>query len=326
MKILNEFFESQERSLDTFDFYFKDLRWATFDIETTGLSPEKSSLILSGLAIPTDDGRQIAAHQIFSQGNDEKEVIETTAELLKDIDVLITYNGASFDIPFFEKRAKHHGIDIKLPYNLDIYKLLKNHSDVGKFTPNLKQKTIESYLGLWVHRKDEIDGAESVKMYAEYLQTSSPDLERAILLHNSDDIKQLYRIMSILNSVDMDKAMSETGFVINDAIITSVTLHGQKVFIKGNQNVGNHMKFDDEKGLHSSFENNSFHIKLSLIEYMDLLFVDLNKLSLDKSKFYSSNALHGDYLALSFRGNPNYNALNILAMELVSEGLKSCTK
>jgi hypothetical protein len=52
MKTIIENITSPLFSSAPFNQYFKDLRIGVFDIETTGLSPANSYLILSGFLIP----------------------------------------------------------------------------------------------------------------------------------------------------------------------------------------------------------------------------------------------------------------------------------
>lgn len=88
-----------------FNEYFGGKRLAVFDIETTGLNSSYCKVILSGIMlIEKDKGRVI---QYFAdQTDDEAEIIEKTNAILKDVDVILTYNGKHFDLPFMEKRKK----------------------------------------------------------------------------------------------------------------------------------------------------------------------------------------------------------------------------
>jgi uncharacterized protein YprB with RNaseH-like and TPR domain len=133
------------------------------DIETTGLNPSKNKFILGGLFNKNEE----KVHQLFAETRaDEQEALAAYLDEIYKLDMVITYNGKHFDIPFIEKRAAAHKMNIEpLPYNLDLYLILNGHSPVKKFVPNLKQKTVENYMGLWVNRKDEIDGGESVELY-----------------------------------------------------------------------------------------------------------------------------------------------------------------
>jgi DNA polymerase elongation subunit (family B) len=82
-----------------------------FDIETTGLEPEKNKIILIGVK----DNRGL--HKtIPAFGEDgEKKCIEEFFQTIKDLKPTIIggYNSASFDFPFILKRAEILGVDVK---------------------------------------------------------------------------------------------------------------------------------------------------------------------------------------------------------------------
>lgn len=82
-----------------------------FDIETTGLEPEKNRIILIGVKDNRGFKKTISAF-----GDDgEKKCIEEFFEIIKELKPTIIggYNSASFDFPFILKRAEILGIDIK---------------------------------------------------------------------------------------------------------------------------------------------------------------------------------------------------------------------
>ena len=118
-------------------------------------------------------------------------------------DKLIISMAAGVDLPFVEKRwRRYSGASAALPYNLDLYLVLNGHSPIKRFVPNLKQKTVENYMGLWQSRDDEISGAESVELYNVYEKNHDPALGEKILLHNSDDILQLSRLLPVIGKSD----------------------------------------------------------------------------------------------------------------------------
>lgn len=219
----------------TFDMYFKDKSFAVFDIETTGLSPAYCKVILSGILLAKGDECQVI--QFFAdQVSDEKEIIQQTADILKSVDYVITYNGRHFDIPFMEKRARKHEVDFDIcPYDLDLYLIVNGHSELKSVLPNLKQKSIEVFMGLASGRDDEISGGESIELYHRYMSTKSFDLERKILLHNHDDLIQLYRILPIISKVNFHKAMFKLGFLAGDFLIRKVTMSGRDLHVLGSQ-------------------------------------------------------------------------------------------
>lgn len=219
----------------TFNMYFKNKSFAVFDIETTGLSPAYCKVILSGILLAEGDECQVI--QFFAdQVGDEKEILQQTVDILKSVDYIITYNGRHFDIPFMEKRARKHKIDFDIcPYNLDLYLIVNGHSELKTVLPNLKQKSIEIFMGLASGRDDEISGKESVDLYHRYMTTKSFDLERQILLHNHDDLIQLYRILPIISKVNFHKAMFKLGFVAGNVLIQRVNMAGRDLHVFGSQ-------------------------------------------------------------------------------------------
>ena len=144
--------------------YFGGLTYATFDIETTGLTPKFCSTVLTGFAV--EDCGRLKSRQYFAENlNKEMDVLEQTLSEFNELDFLVTYNGASFDMPFILERLKKNGMKPgRIPYNLDLFPIVRRFSDIRTFVPNLRQKTLENFLGLWDHREDKIDGGASVEV------------------------------------------------------------------------------------------------------------------------------------------------------------------
>lgn len=335
MKIIKEKYSEYTIKNKTFDFFFNEKNTGTFDIETTGLSPKNSQLILSGFVLPQDDGNFLCV-QIFAESLDEEFlVLLETYKILSTLDSIVTYNGARFDIPFIEKRLSyylesgdpmvmetlaHCDFDFtELPYNLDLYKLVKHHSDIGKFTPNLSQKTLENYLGIWYQRKDLINGGLSVDLYFEYLATGNPELKRQVLLHNSDDVKQLYRLLKCLPQTDLHRYLCKYGFPVSDFIVDKIKLSTRKLTIEGTKHKENfnYGFFNDEASMRGEFFNKEFNITLNLISHQSLVFVDLNLLDLDLEKFKNCEGFSQHYLVLSQDKTPVYMAVAYLVYYLI---------
>lgn len=220
--------------------YFGGLRWAVLDIETLGLSPGRAPAILCGLVTPgsTADiaGGTAAASsiplseaqnapetaeavQFFAESiagtTDEESMLTALEEALDDIDIVVTYNGRQFDLPYLAARRKKIRMPAMRPrYNLDLLPIVRYCTDIGKFVPNLKQKTLEDFCGIWDGRTDEISGRESISLYYDYLSERDPALKEKILLHNRDDIVQLYRLTDVLRRADMHKAAFRYGFPV----------------------------------------------------------------------------------------------------------------
>lgn len=218
-----------------FNMYFQGKSFAVFDIETTGLSPSNSKVILTGLLyVHSDDTAQVVQY-FADQENDEESIIRATAEALEQVDYIITYNGRHFDLPFMKKRAAKYGIDFPEPYNLDLYLLISGYAPFKDALPGLKQKNIETYMGFSNGREDLISGKESVELYHRYMETKRFDLEEKILLHNHDDIIQLYKILPIIEKLDFHKAMLKRGFLAGRFAIEEIQLKGRDLCVQARQ-------------------------------------------------------------------------------------------
>ena len=216
----------------TFDMYFEKQKAAVFDIETTGLNPSSSRLILSGI-ISVAEGKARFTQLLAEDISDEKLIIEETCRLLSEADYIVTYNGRHFDMPFLRERAAACGINVPVRYNLDLYTVIRDYSSLRQMLPGLKQKNIEEFLGISDVRKDTISGYESVKLFERYLNTGSFALRDKILLHNADDIRQLYRLLPVIRSTDFHRAMFRTGFPVSGGFIKGCRLSGKVLTVKG---------------------------------------------------------------------------------------------
>lgn len=171
-----------------------------FDIETTGFSGDYSNLYLIGCTYYKDGGWRLI--QWFADTRAcEAEVLENFFHFLTSFKVLVHFNGDKFDIPYLLKRCAA----LHLPYNfdgltsIDIYKRVKPYRrHLG--LENLKQKTIEAFLG--ISREDLYNGGQLIEVYEEYLRTGKQFLLNLLLLHNEDDLKGMPQLLPILHYPD----------------------------------------------------------------------------------------------------------------------------
>lgn len=218
-----------------FDMYFGGKSFAVFDIETTGLSPANSKVVLTGILKVDEKGQGLVQQFFADQNDDEKNVILATMDALKGVDYVITYNGRHFDMPFMTKRAEKYGLKFPDIYNLDLYLLLSGYAPFKEVLPGLKQKNIEAYMGIAISRDDEISGKESVELYNRYMETKRFELEEKILLHNHDDIIQLYKILPIIERLDLHKALFKRGFPAGRFLIDQISIKNKELHVKARQ-------------------------------------------------------------------------------------------
>ena len=101
------------------------------DIETTGLNPAVNHhFIPEGF---TACRRALCISSSQKQEPKRKKRFRYL-DILRDLDLVITYNGRHFDLPFVEKRwRRYSGASAALPYNLDLYLVLNGHSPIKRF-------------------------------------------------------------------------------------------------------------------------------------------------------------------------------------------------
>ncbi|KSV59524.1 ribonuclease H-like domain-containing protein [Acetivibrio ethanolgignens] len=173
-----------------------------FDIETTGLSADTSSLYLIGCLYYRD--KSWYTIQWFADDyQSEATLLTAFFTFMEAFDILIHYNGTSFDIPYLQKKCHQHRLSFSFDkiQSLDIYKELTPYKKLLPL-PNLKQKTVEKALGIC--RKDKYDGGQLIQVYVEYIHKKLKQEDGCetclslLLLHNCEDLQGLLQISSLL--------------------------------------------------------------------------------------------------------------------------------
>lgn len=182
-----------------------------FDIETTGFSPSHTHVYLIGCA--ARKGNVVCTTQFFAEHpSEEKLVLNAFSGLLAHYDTLITFNGMGFDIPYLQGRFQYHGLPDPFStfHSLDIFKSLSKYKNVLKLE-NLKQKTIEHFLGL--QREDTYSGGELINVYDNYVKEPSAEALTLLRLHNYEDVTGMLELLPVLSYVQLFEGNFEvTGF------------------------------------------------------------------------------------------------------------------
>ncbi|MEG0830354.1 MAG: ribonuclease H-like domain-containing protein [Anaerovoracaceae bacterium] len=303
---------------NAFEFYFKGMTIGALDIETTGLSPQNNKFILGGLAVAEKDS--LILHQFFAENIDEeKQVLTDYINEVSNLDLILTYNGKNFDIPFMKKRGS--GFCSEFPFNLDLYQIIRTSSNLKAYLPNLRQKTVENFMGFWDQRKDEISGRDSVDLYYRYMNTKDPTLKEQILLHNSDDVLQLYRLLTVLGKCDLHQALFQIGFplIFNDGmslLVNEVVLKNRGPLVVHGIQTGtpvNYISYVDENHPYSATfnkENRLFKVSVPLIHKYGLTMVDFTALDLPTAPVEKYPFFGNGLLILANQGEKNYLETN----------------
>lgn len=170
-----------------------------FDIETTGLSKEKTSLYLIGIGYYLDNDF-ITKLLFIDTPTEELELIEAFFDILSDYTHVIHFNGTKFDLPYIDYKCQKYGIENKLNAlcSVDIYQIIKPLRYL-MFPVSMRQKFIEDFLD--IKRDDKFDGGQLISVYHDYCNSHKHELLEPLLTHNKEDVLGMHKITPILNYV-----------------------------------------------------------------------------------------------------------------------------
>ena len=175
-----------------------------FDLETTGLQRGTGTVpFLYGWAVITGD-RVHFEQWLLTQLGQEAPLVEAAISQLRATDLLVTYNGASYDLPLLRTRMVMAGVDRAWPAtpHLDLLpmvrKLFRHRLDRCSL-----RRVEESVLGL--SRDHDLPGREAPELYWQFLRSGDPLPLAAVLEHNQQDVLSLARLLErLVRHVDLE--------------------------------------------------------------------------------------------------------------------------
>ena len=147
---------------------------AYIDIETTGLSLYEFKITTIALY----DGKSV---RYYIQGQN----LEEFTDDIQKYNVIVTYNGKTFDVPFIEGRL---GIRMKHAH-IDLRYVLKSLGYSGGL------KLCEKALGLDRGDLDGVDGFFAVYLWHDYRQNNNEKALETLLAYNIEDVVNLETLM-----------------------------------------------------------------------------------------------------------------------------------
>jgi uncharacterized protein YprB with RNaseH-like and TPR domain len=165
------------------------------DLETTGLS--SVPLFLVGLMYTS--GGALRVDQLFARDyTEERAVLGFAAEALGRFDVLVTFNGARFDIPFLSERMVYERLEFTPPpVHVDLLPIAR--SVVNDRTPNHKLQTLERYL-LSRKRIGDVPGSEIPAAYHDFVRTQDAGVMAGVFHHNRLDLLTMLQLVTVFLS------------------------------------------------------------------------------------------------------------------------------
>jgi uncharacterized protein YprB with RNaseH-like and TPR domain len=160
------------------------------DTETTGLSGTGTVAFVVGCGSVVEDGFEVRQY-VMPDYSDEAAMLEALLNEFRYDRVLISYNGAAFDLPVLRGRMIVNRVEREIP--------MKGHVDLLYPTRRLFRRrlgdcslsNIEREL-FDFHRANDIPGYLIPSTYFDWLSEQKPDGMISVLEHNRMDIVSLF--------------------------------------------------------------------------------------------------------------------------------------
>ena len=161
------------------------------DIETSNLSLGAGSFVfLIGICYFSDIGVETDLLLIDHPGS-EQALLETFQAEISRFEIISSYNGKSFDIPFLRNRYAIHQLDGALNFKFHI-DLLTYARRLWKFSiESCKLANIENNILGLKRDDDEIPGWLVPQIYFDFLYQRDPNLLKGVICHNKMDVISL---------------------------------------------------------------------------------------------------------------------------------------
>jgi uncharacterized protein len=149
---------------------------AYLDIETTGLSPVDDEITVIGIHICNGNDTQFI--QLFGDDITSEKILEA----LDGVDIIHTYNGSRFDLPFIYCRL---GINLAQMFkHRDLMHDCWNRRLYGGF------KSVEKQLGI-KRNLTEVNGLEAIRLWWRYVNYYDDNALKILLEYNKEDVVNL---------------------------------------------------------------------------------------------------------------------------------------
>jgi len=172
------------------------------DTETTGLSGGSGTMVcLLGMARIDFSRRVLTVRQYFlSRFSGEKAMLAHAKNFLHADDVLVTYNGKSFDTPLLANRYRLSNSDCPFTPLRHIDLLHPTRRAFQKKWRDCRLNTAEKKL-LGFFRKDDLPGSEAPWVWTEWVRFGIHQRVKDVMKHNYFDLVSLAGLLPKITSV-----------------------------------------------------------------------------------------------------------------------------
>jgi uncharacterized protein len=165
------------------------------DTETTGLGGAGVLPFLVGLAWFDERGRVFLEQLLLRRPCDERALITHVRAAVERAEVLVTYNGKSFDLPLLAGRCVMNHLPALPP---------RPHLDLLHVARRLHKRrlgqcrliSLESGV-LGFERGPDVEGADVAARYAHFLRSGDEASLEAVVLHNAWDVLSMAALVGL---------------------------------------------------------------------------------------------------------------------------------
>ncbi len=167
-----------------------------FDTETSGLAGGTGTYAFMVGAGRFEGDEFILAQFFLRDPSEEPAMLEALAEFIAPCEILVSYNGKSFDAPLLQTRYRLH--DMPIPFadyaHLDLLHLARR-----LWRDRLASRTLQSIerhiLGVG-RTSEEVPGYEIPYLYFDYLRDRNATSMKGVFYHNEIDILSLAALLN----------------------------------------------------------------------------------------------------------------------------------
>jgi hypothetical protein len=192
-------------------------RAAFLDIETTGLGADDDAVT----AIALYDGQRVR-HYVQGQN------LAAFERDVAPIELLVTFNGKSFDLPFLRRRMRL-GLD---QAHIDLMHVLRSLGYRGGL------KSIERELGLERPDMADIDGFFAVVLWHEYRRSGDPRVLETLLAYNAQDVLNLEPLMVLAFNLKLRTTPFEQELRLPDPVVAANPFRAHRDVVERLRNRG----------------------------------------------------------------------------------------
>jgi uncharacterized protein YprB with RNaseH-like and TPR domain len=168
------------------------------DTETTGLAGGTGTIpFLVGVSW-WEDGALTTRQYFLPDPGHEAAMLQDLARLADGFRVVLTFNGASFDLPLLRTRARMNRLGDPLG-ELVVWDLLVPARRLyGNRLPDCRQQTLEREVCDLQRQSGDIDGSRIPQTWFDFLGTGRVGLLPRVMTHNQRDMVGMGRLFEIV--------------------------------------------------------------------------------------------------------------------------------